>query len=140
MERLLSGHSSCPGCAVALAVRFVLRAVPDDAVVVVAPSCIGPMMGPMPLSSVTVPVFHTAFETTAAAASGLARAYRARGERATVVCLAGDGGTYDIGLQALSGEFDQASSSTTASRGTRRFSQSGWLCAPLAMRTPSFTA
>ncbi|MBI2528318.1 MAG: pyruvate synthase subunit beta [Candidatus Rokubacteria bacterium] len=103
MERFLSGHSSCPGCAVALAVRFVLRAVPDDAVVVVAPSCIGPMMGPVPLSSVTVPVFHTAFETSAAAASGLARAYRARGEQATVVCLAGDGGTFDIGLQALSG-------------------------------------
>ena len=102
MERFLSGHSSCPGCAVALAVRFVLRAVPDDAVVVVAPSCIGPMMGPVPLSSVTVPVFHTAFETSAAAASGLARAYRARGEQATVVCLAGDGGTYDIGLQSLS--------------------------------------
>jgi len=103
MDRFLSGHASCPGCAMALAVRFVLRSVPPDAVVIVAPSCLGIMMGPMPLSSVTVPVFHTAFETTAAAASGLARAYRARGEQATVVCLAGDGGTYDIGLQALSG-------------------------------------
>jgi len=50
-----------------------------------------------------VPVLQTAFETTAAAASGLARAYRARGEDVTVLCLAGDGGTYDIGLQALSG-------------------------------------
>jgi pyruvate/2-oxoacid:ferredoxin oxidoreductase beta subunit len=70
---------------------------------VVPPSCIAVMMGPLPLSSVTVPVLQTAFETTAAAASGLARAYRARGEAATVVCLAGDGGTYDIGLQALSG-------------------------------------
>src|SRR3972149_4771171 len=103
MDRFLSGHASCPGRAVALDVRFVLRSLPPEAAVVVAPPCVAIMMGPMPLSSVTVPVFPTAFETTAAAASGLARAYRARGERATVVCLAGDGGTDDIGLRALSG-------------------------------------
>ena len=46
MDRFLSGHASCPGCAVALAVRFVLRSVPPDAVVVVAPSCVAIMMGP----------------------------------------------------------------------------------------------
>jgi pyruvate ferredoxin oxidoreductase beta subunit/2-oxoisovalerate ferredoxin oxidoreductase beta subunit len=102
-DRLLSGHASCPGCAVALAVRMVLQHVPDRSVLVVPPSCIAVMMAPLPLMSTTVPVYQTAFETTAAAASGLARAYRARGEDVTVVCLAGDGGTYDIGLQALSG-------------------------------------
>lgn len=102
-EQFLSGHASCPGCAVALAVRLVLRSLGPDTVLVVPPSCIAVMMGPLPLSSVTLPVLQTAFETTAAAASGLARAYRARGEAVTVVCLAGDGGTYDIGLQALSG-------------------------------------
>ncbi len=102
-DRLVSGHGSCPGCAVALAVRQVLRAVPDNTVLVVPPSCIAAMMGPLPLSSTTVPVYQTAFETTAAAASGLSRAYRALGRDVTVVCLAGDGGTYDIGLQALSG-------------------------------------
>lgn len=102
-DRFLSGHASCPGCAVALAVRLVLRSLGPDTVLVVPPSCIAVMMGPLPLSSVTLPVFQTAFETTAAAASGLSRAYRARGDEVTVVCLAGDGGTYDIGLQALSG-------------------------------------
>jgi pyruvate ferredoxin oxidoreductase beta subunit/2-oxoisovalerate ferredoxin oxidoreductase beta subunit len=102
-DRFLSGHSSCAGCAVALAVRLVLRSLDRDTVLVVPPSCIAVMMGPLPLSSVTLPVLQTAFETTAAAASGLARAYRARGEDVTVVCLAGDGGTYDIGIQALSG-------------------------------------
>jgi pyruvate/2-oxoacid:ferredoxin oxidoreductase beta subunit len=70
---------------------------------VVPPSCIAVMMGPLPLASTTLPVYQTAFETTAAAASGLSRAYRALGRDVTVVCLAGDGGTYDIGLQALSG-------------------------------------
>lgn len=103
MDRFLSGHASCPGCAVALGVRQVLQHLDDSSVLVVPPSCIAVMMGPLPLSSTTLPVYQTAFETTAAAASGLARAYRALGRRVTVVCLAGDGGTYDIGLQALSG-------------------------------------
>ncbi len=102
-DRVLSGHSCCPGCVVALSVRYVLQHVPQETVLVVPPSCIAPMMGPLPLSSTTVPVYQTAFETTAAAASGLSRAYRALGRDVTVVCLAGDGGTYDIGLQALSG-------------------------------------
>lgn len=102
-DRLLPGHASCPGCAVALSVRLVLQQIPDRSVLVVPPSCIAVMMAPLPLASTTVPVYQTAFETTAAAAAGLARAYRALGEEVTVVCLAGDGGTYDIGLQALSG-------------------------------------
>ncbi len=102
-DRLCPGHASCPGCAVALAVRLVLQELPVDSVLVVPPSCIAVMMGPLPLASTTLPVFQTAFETTAAAAAGLSRAFRARGEDVTVVCLAGDGGTYDIGLQALSG-------------------------------------
>jgi pyruvate ferredoxin oxidoreductase beta subunit/2-oxoisovalerate ferredoxin oxidoreductase beta subunit len=102
-DRFLSGHAACGGCAVALAVRLVLQEVGDRAVLVVPPSCIAVMMGPLPLSATRLPVLQTAFETAAAAATGLARAYRARGEDVTVVCLAGDGGTYDIGLQALSG-------------------------------------
>jgi pyruvate ferredoxin oxidoreductase beta subunit/2-oxoisovalerate ferredoxin oxidoreductase beta subunit len=85
---------------VALAVRFVLKALGRRTVVVIPPSCIAVMAGPLPLSSMAVPVLQTAFETTAAAASGLSRAFKARGEEVTV---AGDGGTYDIGLQALSG-------------------------------------
>lgn len=102
-DRFLSGHASCPGCSVALGVRQVLQHVPRRSIVVVPPSCIAVMMGPLPLSSLTLPVYQTAFETTAAAAAGLSRAYRARGEEVTIVCLAGDGGTYDIGIQALSG-------------------------------------
>jgi pyruvate/2-oxoacid:ferredoxin oxidoreductase beta subunit len=102
-DRLYSGHGSCPGCAVALGVRHVLRALPDNTVLVVPPSCIAAMIGPLPLTATSLSVYQTAFETTAAAAAGLARAYRALGEDVHVVCLAGDGGTYDIGLQALSG-------------------------------------
>lgn len=103
IDRFVSGHSSCPGCSEALAVRYVLQAVPERTVLVVPASCIAIMMGPMPLSSTTLPVYHCAFEAAAAAAAGLARAYAARKEQVTVVCLAGDGGTYDIGIQSLSG-------------------------------------
>jgi pyruvate/2-oxoacid:ferredoxin oxidoreductase beta subunit len=103
VDRLLPGHASCPGCAMALAVRLVLQAIPARSVLVVPPGCLAVMMGPIPLATTTVPVLQCAFETTAAAASGLARAYRALGEDVTVVCLAGDGATYDIGIQALSG-------------------------------------
>jgi len=103
IDRFFSGHASCPGCAVALGVRQVLQGLSAETVLVVPPSCIAVMMGPLPLSSVPLPVFQTAFETAAAAAAGIARAFAARGETVTVVCLAGDGGTYDIGIQALSG-------------------------------------
>src|SRR3989304_6102625 len=99
--------SSCSwppaGCGVARGVRFVMKGLGPKSVVVIPPSCIAVMAGPMPLSSMRVPVFQTAFETTAAAASGLARAYQALGGDVTGACLAGDGGTYDIGIQALSG-------------------------------------
>ncbi len=103
IDRLLPGHASCPGCAMALSVRTVLQQIPSTSVLVVPPGCLAVMMGPIPLASTTVPVFQCAFETTAATASGLSRAYRALGEDVTIVCLAGDGATYDIGIQALSG-------------------------------------
>jgi pyruvate/2-oxoacid:ferredoxin oxidoreductase beta subunit len=103
IDRLLPGHASCPGCVMALGVRLVLQAIPARSVLVVPPGCLAVMMGPIPLASTTVPVFQCAFETTAATASGLSRAYRALGEDVTVVCLAGDGATYDIGIQSLSG-------------------------------------
>lgn len=102
-EYFLSGHASCPGCAVALGVRFVLKALGPKSVVVIPPSCIAVMVGPLPLSSMRMPVYTTAFETAAASASGLSRAFRALGQEVTVACLAGDGGTHDIGFQALSG-------------------------------------
>ncbi len=102
-EYFLSGHASCPGCAVALGVRLVLKGLGPRAVVVVPPSCIAVMAGPLPLSSMRIPIYQSAFETAAASASGLARAFKALGEDVTVACLAGDGGTYDIGIQALSG-------------------------------------
>ena len=98
-----SGHVACAGCVEALALRVILNTIGKDAVAIVSPSCTAVICGANPTSSVKLPVFHTTLESAAASASGIKRALVARGKPdTTVVCLAGDGGTYDIGLQALS--------------------------------------
>lgn len=97
------GHLACGGCVGALAMRVILNAVGRDAMAVVAPSCTALICGGYPFSSVRIPVFHTTLESGAAAASGVKRALISQGKaETTVLCLAGDGGTYDIGFQALS--------------------------------------
>ncbi len=63
----------------------------------------GPIMGAQPYSSMLIPIFHNSFESSASSAAGIKRALKARGkDDVNVIALAGDGGTYDIGLQALS--------------------------------------
>jgi len=98
-----SGHVACPGCVEALAMRVVLNKIGSNAVAVVPPSCTAVICGPHPTSALGIPVYHTSIESSAASASGIRRALDARGQRDTrVVVLAGDGGTFDIGFQALS--------------------------------------
>ncbi len=98
-----SGHVACGGCVEALSLRVILNTVGKDAVAVVPPSCTAVICGGYPMSSVNIPVFHTTLESGAASASGVKRALMAKGKHdTTVLCIAGDGGTYDIGLQALS--------------------------------------
>jgi pyruvate/2-oxoacid:ferredoxin oxidoreductase beta subunit len=100
---LCSGHAACPGCIDALSVRHVLAALGPDTMAVVPPSCMAIIAGPQPFSSLKIPVYQPTLEASAAAASGLRRALNAQGKYDTqVVVLAGDGGTYDIGLQCLS--------------------------------------
>ncbi len=97
------GHAACGGCAEALAMRIILNEIGPDAVGVVAPSCAAIILGGTPCSSARIPFIHGLIETAAAMGTGLRRALDARGRQATaVLCLAGDGGSYDIGLQALS--------------------------------------
>lgn len=98
-----SGHVACAGCVEALAMRVILNAVGSDTIGVVAPSCSAVILGGHPMSSAKIPVLHGTLESAAASASGIKRALMAQGrDDTTVLCLAGDGGTYDIGLQALS--------------------------------------
>jgi len=103
-ELMMSGHLACPGCGGSLAMRLVLKALGPDTIVVMPACCWSIIAGPWPQSSLGVPLYHTAFETGAATASGIRAALDVRGETETTVMVwAGDGGTFDIGLQALSG-------------------------------------
>jgi len=84
--------------------RYALKAVGADTMLVIPACCWSIIAGPFPYSALKVPVYHTAFETAAATASGLKAALDIKGkEHVTVMAWAGDGGTFDIGFQALSG-------------------------------------
>jgi pyruvate/2-oxoacid:ferredoxin oxidoreductase beta subunit len=84
--------------------NLVLKALGPETMVVLPACCWSIIAGPWPQSSLRVPLFHTAFETAAAVASGIKAGLVCRGDReTTVIAWAGDGGTFDIGLQALSG-------------------------------------
>lgn len=103
-ELMTSGHLACPGCGAPIAMRLVLKALGPRTVIVMPACCWTIIAGPWPQSSVEVPVYHSPFAGAPAVASGVRAALDARGDTDTsVVVWAGDGGTFDIGIQALSG-------------------------------------
>ncbi len=113
-EYFAPGHRGCQGCGPALAFRHILKALGPNTVVAEATGCGEIISSPYPQSSWRVPWIHTAFENTAATAAGIEVAYkvlmrkgRIPEERINVVAMAGDGGTGDIGLQALSGALER---------------------------------
>jgi len=113
-ELVAPGHSFCVGCGEALALRLALKALGKDVIIANATGCIEICTSPLPVTSWMVPWIHTLFENTAATASGieaglkvLMKKGRIPAKDIKVVAVAGDGGTSDIGLQALSGAFER---------------------------------
>ena len=103
-EYLLPGNRTCPGCALSLAYRHILKALEGRVIVTVPASCLTVLHGMYPITSVNVPCVNTPFASTAASATGLVAGLNALGKKGlTVLAIAGDGGTHDIGIQALSG-------------------------------------
>ena len=103
-EYVLPGNRLCPGCSVSLAYRHILKALEGQVIVTVPASCLTVLHGMYPVTSVTVPCVNTPFASTGASATGLIAGLKALGRKdLTVLAIAGDGGTYDIGIQALSG-------------------------------------
>jgi pyruvate ferredoxin oxidoreductase beta subunit/2-oxoisovalerate ferredoxin oxidoreductase beta subunit len=99
---------ACPGCGEVLGLKLALQAVGSKAIAVIVPSCIGIIVGPFPNTTFKIPVFHAAFETAASSAAGISNALLTqRDEETVVIAIAGDGGTTDIGFQALSGAADR---------------------------------
>ena len=104
IEYLLPGNRTCPGCALSLAYRHILKALDGQVIVTVPASCLTVLHGMYPVTSVNVPCVNTPFASTAASATGLVAGLKALGRKGvTVLAIAGDGGTHDIGIQALSG-------------------------------------
>jgi pyruvate ferredoxin oxidoreductase beta subunit/2-oxoisovalerate ferredoxin oxidoreductase beta subunit len=91
-----------------MGMRMVLQALGKRAVVVVVPSCVAVICGPYPNAAAELPMFHSAFEVAAPSAAGISRALEVQGRGdIPVLAFAGDGGTFDIGLQSLSGAADR---------------------------------
>ena len=103
-ELVQSGNRACAGCGLGLLYRTVLKALGPETILVVPPSCLTVLQGLFPVAATKLPCLNVTFASTAAAATGIAAALRARKkEGVTVAAFAGDGGTSDIGIQALSG-------------------------------------
>jgi len=100
---LRPGNSNCGGCGMSMALQIFSRALEQRRVQLVVPaSCAAVAAGPFPTTSLGAPVVLSTFGAGAAVATGLARVARLNGDGTRVVCWAGDGGTYDIGMASLS--------------------------------------
>jgi len=109
-----SGHRACAGCAPATVLRLVMKAVRGPTIVTNATGCMEVVSTIYPYTSWAIPWIHTAFENAGANASGIEAAIkvlqkkgRIKDGQIDVIAFAGDGGTYDIGIQALSGAVER---------------------------------
>ncbi len=112
-EKFAPGHRACIGCGEALAVRLAFKAIGNNVIAANATGCMEIVASQLPYTSWHIPWIHTLFENTAAVASGIEAGYKAMKRKGRdvpdvkVVAIAGDGGTNDIGLQALSGALER---------------------------------
>jgi len=107
-EHVIQGNAACPGCPATLGLRIVLKALGKKTIMVVPACCTAVIQSLYPYTSFDIPIMNIAFEAAAAGASGVEAALRKQGkEDINVLAWAGDGGTYDIGLQALSGAIER---------------------------------
>jgi pyruvate ferredoxin oxidoreductase beta subunit len=113
-ELFLSGHRACAGCGPATVLRLIMKAVRGPTIVTNATGCMEVSSTIYPFTSWATPWLHTAFETAGANASGIEAALkilRKKGKiedkQVDVIAFAGDGGTFDIGIQALSGAVER---------------------------------
>ncbi len=103
-EYILPGSRACQGCGLTLAYRYLLKALRENTILTIPASCLCVLHGLYPITPVTVPCLNTTFASTAASASGIAAGLSALNKSdITVVAMAGDGSTYDMGIQSLSG-------------------------------------
>ena len=113
-EYFTPGHKACQGCAEALAVRLVAKALGSNVIVASATGCMEVVSTTFPYTSWEVPWMHVAFENAGAVISGieggtkaLVRKGKIADKKTVFLGMGGDGATADIGFQALSGAFER---------------------------------
>jgi pyruvate ferredoxin oxidoreductase beta subunit len=114
-DNLSSGHRMCPGCAAGTIFRQVLAAAENPIVAAVATGCFEVSTTIYPYTAWKIPYVHNAFENAAATISGVEAMYNSLKKRGKLpvdedikfLAIGGDGGTYDIGLQSLSGAIER---------------------------------
>ncbi|MGA7876007.1 MAG: thiamine pyrophosphate-dependent enzyme [Desulfoferrobacter sp.] len=103
-EFLMPGTRTCAGCGLPIAYRYILKALGPKTIVTLPACCLTILHGIYPKTPIAVNAVNNTFASTAASASGLAAGLKATGQDDyTVLAIAGDGGTFDMGIQALSG-------------------------------------
>ncbi|MEM5812487.1 MAG: thiamine pyrophosphate-dependent enzyme [Candidatus Aenigmatarchaeota archaeon] len=107
VELVAPGHTTCAGCGMIIAIRQISKGCPDEVIVSNATSCLEVTTSAYPQTSWKVPWIHCAFETASSTASGIEAAIRKLKKPWKVLSIAGDGGTFDIGLQAISGTLER---------------------------------
>lgn len=103
-EFLMPGTRTCAGCGLPIAYRYILKALGPKTIVTLPACCLTILHGIYPKTPIAVNAVNNTFASTAASASGLSAGLKATGQDDyTVLAMAGDGGTFDMGIQALSG-------------------------------------
>ncbi len=103
-EYILPGNRLCAGCGVTIAYKFILKALGPKTIISVPACCVTILHGIYPKTPIRATTVNTTFASAASTASGLVAGLKATGrEDWTVMAMAGDGGTFDMGIQSLSG-------------------------------------
>ncbi len=106
-ELFESGHRACGGCGPALAARLLLNAAGENAIAVASTGCMEVFSTPYPETAWKIPWIHSLFENAAAVASGIEASLKKQGRSEKVICICGDGATFDIGVLCISGAFER---------------------------------
>ena len=122
-----SGHNACAGCGQLSAVQSVMRALGSDIIIANATGCLEVTTTPYPQSAWGIPWIHSLFENPSAVATGISAALRQQKNKKTkVVVMAGDGGTFDIGLGLISGMWERKENILYICYDTESYSNTGF--------------
>ncbi|MEA2035301.1 MAG: thiamine pyrophosphate-dependent enzyme [Euryarchaeota archaeon] len=107
LELFEPGHRACGGCAPALAAKLILKGAGENTIVVASTGCMEVFSTPYPETAWKVPWIHSLFENAAAVASGIELSLKHQRRDENVICICGDGATFDIGMLCISGAFER---------------------------------